>query len=128
MKKINLPYKINIDKDYLKKYFKNIIQNNNMRGMYYINIYYNDSNTVIEIIKRNMDYYDYSNEIDLNIMITENIFLYEIDNIIPNMEIIIYKNKMFIEKNDNNLCEFTKLVYKNTENIINNGKRIKYLI
>ena len=128
MKKINLPYKINIDKDYLKKYFKNIIQNNNMRGMYYINIYYNDSNTVIEIIKHNMDYYDYSNEIDLNIMITENIFLYEIDNIIPNMEIIIYKNKMFIEKNDNNLCEFTKLVYKNTENIINNGKRIKYLI
>lgn len=128
MKKINLPYKINIDKDYLKKYFKNIIQNNNMRGMYYINIYYNDSNTVIEIIKHNMDYYDYSNEIDLNIMITENIFLYEIDNIIPNMEIIIYKNKMFIEKNDNNLCEFTNLVYKNTENIINNGKRIKYLI
>lgn len=128
MKKINLPYKINIDKDYLKKYFKNIIQNNNMRGMYYINIYYNDSNTVIEIMKHNMDYYDYSNEIDLNIMITENIFLYEIDNIIPNMEIIIYKNKMFIEKNDNNLCEFTKLVYKNTENIINNGKRIKYLI
>lgn len=128
MKKINLPYKINIDKNYLKKYFKNIIQNNNMRGMYYINIYYNDSNTVIEIIKHNMDYYDYSNEIDLNIMITENIFLYEIDNIIPNMEIIIYKNKMFIEKNDNNLCEFTNLVYKNTENIINNGKRIKYLI
>lgn len=128
MKKINLPYKINIDKDYLKKYFKNIIQNNNMRGMYYINIYYNDSNTVIEIMKHNMDYYDYSNEIDLNIMITENIFLYEIDNIIPNMEIIIYKNKMFIEKNDINLCEFTKLVYKNTENIINNGKRIKYLI
>lgn len=128
MKKISLPYKINIDKDYLKKYFKNIIQNNNMRGMYYINIYYNDSNTVIEIMKHNMDYYDYSNEIDLNIMITENIFLYEIDNIIPNMEIIIYKNKMFIEKNDNNLCEFTKLVYKNTENIINNGKRIKYLI
>ena len=128
MKKINLPYKINIDKDYLKKYFKNIIQNNNMRGMYYINIYYNDSNTVIEIMKHNMDYYDYSNEIDLNIMITKNIFLYEIDNIIPNMEIIIYKNKMFIEKNDNNLCEFTKLVYKNTENIINNGKRIKYLI
>lgn len=128
MKKINLPYKINIDKDYLKKYFKNIIQNNNMRGMYYVNIYYNDSNTVIEIMKHNMDYYDYSNEIDLNIMITENIFLYEIDNIIPNMEIIIYKNKMFIEKNDNNLCEFTKLVYKNTENIINNGKRIKYLI
>jgi len=128
MKIINIPYKISLDKNYLKEYFKKIIKQNNMRGMYYIKIYYDDNRTVIEIIKKDMDYYELEDEIDMNIIINKNSFLYEVDNIVPNIENIIYKDKIYIKENDINLVEFTKIKYKNTENIIEYGKRVKYLI
>ena len=71
-----------------------------------------------------MDYYE--DIIDMKISIHESTFLYEVLNIFNinkyiNGDIFLYKNKFYIKKKDMNfnILEHLKLVYKDTNKIIN---------
>ena len=128
--------------DNIKKYFKEIflkLKNNlkiELNGFYLVKVYKNINELVIEIKLEELDFYDlYNDEIDMKIVIEENDFLYEIEdifidkNIIKDCYIIKYKNKLYlkIKKEINKiklsyLKEISNLKYKDNYNIINYGE------
>lgn len=120
------------DIDYLEDYFRNIFlklkekYDIKIHGFCNVDAYLDDNDMVLEIEeeKELIDYYE--DIIDMKILIHETSFLYEISNIfninkyIKN-EIYVYKDKFYIDKKSLNLniLEHSKLIYKDTEKIIN---------
>ncbi len=120
------------DIDYLEDYFRNIFlklkekYDIKIHGFCNVDAYLDDNDMVLEIEeeKELIDYYE--DIIDMKISIHETSFLYEISNIfninkyIKN-EVYVYKDKFYIDKKSLNLniLEHSKLIYKDTEKIIN---------
>ena len=105
----------------IKDYF-----NIELKGFYKVNVYIDKNNgIVLEYSLEDKNLYINYNKVDLNIQIYNTIFLYEIEDIldIEKIEFIIYKNKYYIKKIncDLKIIDFCSLVYKNTDEIINNG-------
>lgn len=120
------------DIDYLEDYFRNIFlklkekYNIKIHGFCNVDAYLDDNDMVLEIEeeKELIDYYE--DIIDMKISIHETSFLYEISNIFNINKYIkngiyVYKDKFYIDKKSLNLniLEHSKLIYKDTEKIIN---------
>lgn len=120
------------DIDYLEDYFRKIFiklkekYNIKVQGFCNVDVYTDNSDMVLEIEeeKELVDYYE--DIIDMKISIHESTFLYEVLNIFNinkyiNGDIFLYKNKFYIKKKDMNfnILEHLKLVYKDTNKIIN---------
>lgn len=130
------------DLDLVKEYFKDLFikikDKVNISGFYFVNVYSdNNFGIVIELTKDDIDYFDYYDEVDMHITLIENPFLFEVediffnDKIINNSIVIYYNKKIYLkienildEKIKSYLYEFGNLIYKDTNTIINNGKRI----
>ena len=107
-----------------------------IKGFYNIYAYIDlDEGIVLEIKKEDIDYYDSFHQLELRIIKENTIFLYEIDDIIDfldkNLTIYNYDNSFYVRNNycslNYDLYEFGKLVYKDTANIIENGKKVTIL-
>ncbi len=120
------------DIDYLEDYFRKIFiklkekYDIKIQGFCNVDVYTDNSDMVLEIEeeKELVDYYE--DIIDMKISIHESTFLYEVLNIFNinkyiNGDIFLYKNKFYIKKKDMNfnILEHLKLVYKDTNKIIN---------
>lgn len=120
------------DIDYLEDYFRNIFlklkekYNIKVQGFCNVDVYVDNTDMVLEIEeeKELVDYYE--DIIDMKISIHESTFLYEVLNLLNinkyiKNDIYLYKNKFYIRKKDANLniLEHLKLIYKNTDKIIN---------
>ena len=120
------------DIDYLEDYFRKIFiklkekYDIKIQGFCNVDVYTDNSDMVLEIEeeKELVDYYE--DIIDMKISIHESTFLYEVLNIFNinkyiNGDIFLYKNKFYIKKKDINfnILEHLKLVYKDTNKIIN---------
>ena len=118
--------------DYLEDYFRKIFiklkekYDIKIQGFCNVDVYTDNSDMVLEIEeeKELVDYYE--DIIDMKISIHESTFLYEVLNIFNinkyiNGDIFLYKNKFYIKKKDMNfnILEHLKLVYKDTNKIIN---------
>lgn len=130
MEKYNKKYLNDIDylEDYFRKIFLKLKEKYNiiLHGFCNVDVYICDSDMVLEI-EEEKDLVDYYEDIvDMKISIHESTFLYEVSNLfninkyIKN-EIYLYKNKFYIKKKDMNLniLEHLKLIYKDTNKIIN---------
>lgn len=120
------------DIDYLEDYFRKIFiklkekYDIKIQGFCNVDVYTDNSDMVLEIEEKKelVDYYE--DIIDMKISIHESTFLYEVLNIFNinkyiNGDIFLYKNKFYIKKKDMNfnILEHLKLVYKDTNKIIN---------
>lgn len=121
--------------DYFMKLLNNINRKYNieLNGLYDLTIYKDKYyGSVIEMVHKEYDYILY-NEIDLNIKMHKDDFLYEIDNYNfdkNKFDYFLYKNKIYLKiKNDisdkdmYNLLENSNLKY-DTENLILSSKKI----
>lgn len=123
----------------IREYFKIIFlklknyYNIKLSGIYKVKVY-KDFNIVIELFEEESDYYD---EIDMEIELIENIFLYQIEDIyiskdiIKKSKILKYNNNLYLmiinkltNKELGYLYEISKLIYKNTENIIKYSREL----
>jgi hypothetical protein len=97
-----------------------------LKGFYHVNVYIdNNYGTVIEYILEDRDLYiDYS-KIDLHIVKYNTIFLLKLDDIldVDINKFIFYKDNYYIKMTNLNILimDFINIVYKNTDEIINNG-------
>ena len=136
-KKLDLDNKLKLEK-YFKKLF-NKIKNQfdiEVNGYYNIDIYSDKHyGMIIEIIKEDLDYYNYFNQIDMEINIIKNDFYYEIDYDYFNKDLLSYcscykyNGKLYLKIKDNinfiniaKLLEFSKIIYKNDK--IKYGKKV----
>ena len=126
----------------LENYFRELvikmknIYNIKIEGFYNIKVYIdNIYGAIIDIEPENIDYC-LVNEIEMRISLFHEKFLYEIDDLyqIPNTKIIKNGLKYYLNVNNNieyknylEVLENSKIIYKNTENIIKYGIDITYL-
>lgn len=138
---LNKPIKLKEIKseDYFRKLFINIKNKYNLKlnGYYKINVYMDKFfGSVIEIENQEIDYYDYFNQIDMEIKVIMSTFLYEINYEYINKsildKIIIYKlkDKLYIKILDesviNRIIEYSKIIYDNSAKIIlKTSKKVK---
>ena len=137
-KKLDLDNKLKLEK-YFKKLF-NKIKNQfdiEVNGYYNIDIYSDKYyGTIIEIIKEDLDYYNYFNQIDMEVKLNDNVFLYEIDyeylniSIINNSNIYKLKDKLYIQVKDNNILnkilEYSNIIYgEKIKYVLKNSKKVK---
>jgi len=135
----NLDFKNKKDlEEYFKVLFKKLkeIYNIKISGYYNINVYIdNIYGIIIELEKEQLDYYDYfNNQVDMHILTEDTKFLYLIEDYFPfinlkNIEIYKYKNKIYILPLENTnliyILENSKLVYKETLDILKYGKKVE---
>ena len=137
--------KINIDdKEELEDYFRSIFikikefYNIKLNGFYITRAYIdNNYGIIIDMKKDDNDFIYYNDyEIEMQLIVNEVTFLYEIEdifmskNIYPKIDIYSYKNKYYLKlKEDilNNIIEYVNIIYTNTENILKYGKLLKIL-
>lgn len=141
--KSNLKFNLQ-DKEELEDYFRSIFvkikefYNIKLNGFYITHAYIDDNYGIIIDMKKDDNDFIYYNdyEIEMQLIINEITFLYEIKdifinkNIYPKIDIYSYKNKYYIKlKEDvlNNIIEYVNIIYKNTENILKYGKLLKIL-
>ena len=133
------------DIDEIKEYFKYIFLKlkDSLKlvssGYYLVKVYKDISGVIIEL-KEESDYYDlYNDEIEMKIILEETSFLYQIEDIfidnyfLNNSSIIKYNNKIYLKLNNKiddikigYLYEISKLMYKDTYNIIKYGKYLSF--
>lgn len=133
------------DIDEIKEYFKYIFLKlkDSLKlessGYYLVKVYKDISGVIIEL-KEESDYYDlYDDEIEMKIILEETSFLYQIEDIfidnyfLNNSSIIKYNNKIYLKLNNKiddikigYLYEISKLMYKDTYNIIKYGKYLSF--
>ena len=129
-KRINFK-QINLE-NYFKKLFIKFKEDYHieLNGYYSINIYIDKFyGSVIEIENEDLDYYNYFNQIDMEVKLNDNVFLYEMDyeylnkSIINNSNIYKLKDKLYIQVKDNNILnkilEYSNIIY---------GEKIKYML
>ena len=138
---LNKPIKLKEIKseDYFRQLFINIETKYDLKlnGYYKINVYMDKFfGSVIEIENQEIDYYDYFNQIDMEIKVIMSTFLYEINYEYINKsildKIIIYKlkDKLYIKILDesvlNRIIEYSKIIYDNSAKIIlKTSKKVK---
>lgn len=110
--------------DKLERYF-NII----LKGFYDVNVYVDKRyGIVLEFIMEELDLYIDFSKVELHFIENNNNFLYEIFDILDvNVkQFYLYNGKYYItlDNVDNSNIEFGRIIYKNTEEIINKGKLI----
>ena len=108
-----------------------------LNGYYSINIYIDKFyGSVIEIENEDLDYYNYFNQIDMEVKLNDNVFLYEIDyeylnkSIINNSNIYKLKDKLYIQVKDNNILnkilEYSNIIYgEKIKYVLRNSKKVK---
>ena len=127
------------DLDAIEKHFKELVIKLNdiysikIEGFYNIKVYLDDIyGAVLEIEQENIDYYT-TDEVEMRISLLYETFLYEVDNIIKfdNINVIKKGSKYYLNVHNNIrlkdylfILENSKLIYKNTSNIINYGNDI----
>ena len=134
---------INFKQINLEKYFKKLFikfkedYHIELNGYYSINIYIDKFyGSVIEIENEDLDYYNYFNQIDMEVKLNDNVFLYEIDyeylnkSIINNSNIYKLKDKLYIQVKDNNILnkilEYSNIIYgEKIKYILRNSKKVK---
>lgn len=135
-KKLDLD-KVNLD-IYFKKLFLRIKNKYNLElnGYYDINVYIdNNYGSIIEIENEDLDYYNYFNQIDMEIKVNKTTFLYEIDYEYLDKELlsksIVYKqnNKLYFKITDKNILnkiiECSKIIYDNrVKEIMKSSKKV----
>ena len=124
---------------YFKKLFLKIKDKYNIKiiGYYNINVY-NDKNygSIIEMENQDLDYYNYFNQIDMEIKINKNNFLYQIDyeyltkELLSKVNVYKYNEKLYLKILDSNIInkilEFSKVIYGEEINkILKKGKKVK---
>ncbi len=124
---------------YFKKLFLKIKDKYNIKiiGYYNINVY-NDKNygSIIEMENQDLDYYNYFNQIDMEIKINKNDFLYQIDyeyltkELLSKVNVYKYNEKLYLKILDSNIInkilEFSKVIYGEEINkILKKGKKVK---
>jgi len=131
--------------DKLEKKFKTIFKgltnyNIEVNGYYIIDLYIDKYyGYILNIKQEDVEYYSYfDNQIDMKINIKKTDFLYEIDyidldtNILKDSKILKYQGKIYL-KIDNNISDIvlgciiekSKIIYKNTKKIINNSEEVR---
>lgn len=137
--KINLEEKNELE-DYFKNIFLKINEFYNIRlNGFYITQAYIDKNygIIIDMEKDDVDFIYYNEyEIEMQLVVNEVEFLYEIEdiflnkNIYPKIDIYSYKNKYYLKLKEDvieYIIEYVNIIYKNTENILKYGKLLKIL-
>ena len=119
---------LNLDKKELENYFKKLFlgikdkYNLKLNGYYDINVYIdNYYGSIIELENEELEYYNYFNQIDMEIKVIKTPFLYEIDYEYLDKELlsksIVYKqnNKLYFKITDktilNKIIECCKIIY-----------------
>ena len=119
---------------YIEEYFKSIFvkikekYNININGLYIVNVYFdNQLGMVLELKEEKIDFIDYDDVVDMKIILHNEHFLYEIDDILnlKDNDIYLYQKKWYVRpKNIYHLLEHARIIYKNTEKIVRYGKKI----
>lgn len=136
-KRINFK-QINLE-NYFKKLFIKFKEDYHieLNGYYSINIYIDKFyGSVIEIENEDLDYYNYFNQIDMEVKLNDNVFLYEMDyeylnkSIINNSNIYKLKDKLYIQVKDNNILnkilEYSNIIYgEKIKYVLKNSKKVK---
>lgn len=136
-KGINFTSKDNLEVE-LKDMFKklNSVYNIKIYGYYNVSIYIDEYyGVVIDLSKEDIDYLDDDNNVDMCIVIVEQSFLYEIDDLfnIKTGDVYRYKNKYYLKLNNDisniemgNLLEHSNLIYGDkVKNILDYGNVLK---
>ena len=82
---------------------------------------------VLELKEEKIDFIDYDDVVDMRIILHNEHFLYEIDDILKlkDDDIYLYQKKWYVRpKNIYHLLEHARIIYKNTEKIVRYGKKI----
>lgn len=100
-----------------------------LKGFYDVNVYIDQRyGIVLEFIMEELDLYIDFSKVELHLIENNNSFLYEIFDILDvNVKkFYLYDGKYYItlDNVDNSNIEFGRIIYKNTEEIINKGKLI----
>lgn len=108
----------------LRNYF-----NIELKGFYDVYVYIDKRyGIVLEFIMEELDIYIDFSKAELHLIENNNNFLYEIFDILDvNVKrFYLYNGRYYIALDDvdNSNIEFGRIIYKNTEDIINNGKMI----
>ncbi|MFV0249648.1 MAG: hypothetical protein ACK5HP_01220 [Bacilli bacterium] len=131
-----------LDKENLEEYFQKLFlklknkYNILLNGYYVIDVYKDKYyGIVIEINKDDLEYFDYTDQVDMEISIHDSQFVFKIFDIIKNdkLKYYAYNNDIYAiltESIDSikygEILEFSELIYKNEVNkIIKYGKLIK---
>lgn len=129
------------DNNSIQNYFKKLFLklknrlNIELSGFYLVKVYKGETGIIMEIKEEESDYYMYD-EIDMKIILEETVFLYQLEDvfidpkILKKAKIINYNNKLYLYTTKltnielGYLYEISKLIYKNTENIIKYGREL----
>lgn len=127
------------DKDKLEDEFKEVldklekIYKIEIKGNYKINVYKDKIYGVILEIKKDSEYYDYFNTIDMTINIIESDFLYEVNDYFNNVkgDIYLYNDKIYLDIDSKEdlykIIESSKVIYKENH-IRKNGKKLNNML
>lgn len=138
---LNKPVKLKEIKseDYFKKLFINVKNKYNLKlnGYYKINVFVDKFyGSIIEIENEELDYYDYFNQIDMEIKVINSTFLYQINydyltkDILEKVNIYKIKDKLYIKilEQDilNKIIEYSKIIYdESAKEILKASKKVK---
>ncbi len=100
-----------------------------LKGFYDVNVYIDQRyGVVLEFIMEELDLYIDFSKVELHLIENNNKFLYEIFDILDvNVnKFYLYNGRYYItlDNVDNSNVEFGRIIYKNTDDIITNGKFI----
>jgi len=127
------------NKEKLEEEFKNIldklekIYHIEIKGSYRINVYKNNIYGAILEIKKDCDYCNYFNTIDMSINIIDTDFIYELDDCFVelNCDKYLYNNRIYFDINNRDdlfkIIEYSKVIYKENH-IRKNGKKINNML
>lgn len=141
--KSNLKFNLD-DKEELENYFKGIFikvkefYNVKLNGFYITHAYIDDKyGIIIDMERDDVDFIYYNDyEIEMQLVVSDIDFLYEINDIFLNkdiyskVDIYTYKNKYYLKLKEDilkDIIEYSNIIYKNTENIVKYGKLLKIL-
>jgi len=139
-----LPYtdvkNVNFDiQSEVEEYFKDILLR--LKEFYYIDIagFYNinafidkEEGMVFRIEKDDIDYFNTFHQLEIRMTKEDAIFFYEVEDVfslpLEDIDMYIYNDKIYVRRQPNKkvypLYEFGKLIYENTNKIINHGKKM----
>ena len=135
--------RLDLDKIKLEIYFKKLFlkikdrYSLKLNGYYNINVYIDDYyGSIIEIENEDLDYYNYFNQIDMEIKVNRTTFLYEIDfdyitkDILTKTNIYKLNNKLYFKIKDksivNKIIEYSKIIYnEQVKEIMKKSQKVK---
>lgn len=131
---------INFDKiDEVEEYFRNILLR--LKEYYYIEVkgaykimVYTDKKEgmVFHLEKEEGNYYDTIHQLEIRMLHEETTFFYEVEDpfslSLDTLDIYLYQDKIYVKRKTDEkeyrLYEFGRVIYENTNRILNNGKKV----